>query len=142
MQRQWRTIEWAEEAGQIQKSVGPFLDKRLMEERVSMYRRQFPSSHDKPTRAQSIRGRFAQGKLYLPRNKDWAHRLVSQMMEFPVGRHDDAVDVLSLFGRILDDSRRPRVAQTPEKQKWPQDLTIAELIKRQGARMRAALVDR
>lgn len=99
---QWKPLNWAEEQGQILKSIGPFLDKRMNERRVYFSREQFVSIRDKPTRAQSIRGRLAMGKVYLPRNAGWVTDLVAEMLSFPAGRHDDSVDCLSLLGRMLD----------------------------------------
>lgn len=99
---QWKPLNWAEEQGQILKSIGPFLDKRMNERRVYFSREQFVSIRDKPTRAQSIRGRLAMGKVYLPRNAPWVTDLVAEMLSFPAGRHDDSVDCLSLIGRMLD----------------------------------------
>ena len=97
----WRPIEWGEENGQIIKSLGPFIDKKIEESRVYVYRKQYASTADKASRAQSIRGRMAQGKVYFPSGREWADCLVSEMMSFPVGKHDDQIDVLSLFGRML-----------------------------------------
>lgn len=99
--RRWRPVEWAEEGGQISKSLGPFIDRRQRESQTWCARKQFPSVADKPTRAQAIRGRVAQGKLYLPRRAPWAEELVAEMMTFPNGKHDDQIDTLSLFGRML-----------------------------------------
>jgi predicted phage terminase large subunit-like protein len=100
----WRPIMWAEENGQILRSLGPFIEKRQLERRLfSCYRKQFSSAHDKPTRAQSIRGRMAMGKVYFPRGAPWSADLVSEMLRFPAGRNDDQVDMLSLVGRMLDD---------------------------------------
>jgi phage terminase large subunit-like protein len=31
--------------------------------------------------------------------------LIHELMRFPVGKHDDQVDVLSLFGRMLTEMR-------------------------------------
>ena len=62
----WQPIGWAEENGQILKSIGPFLKKRMQEMGVYTARFQFTSSTDKPSRAQSIRGRMAQGMLFFP----------------------------------------------------------------------------
>lgn len=98
----WKPLMWAEEQGQIIKGVGPFLEKRMRERRVYPYRRQYTSANDKQTRAQSIRGRMAMGKLYFPRRESWANDLVSEMLRFDAGRNDDQVDVLSLVGRMLD----------------------------------------
>ncbi len=99
---QWRPLMWAEEQGQIARGVGPFLDRRLRERRLFPYRKPFASSADKQTRAQSIRGRMAMGKVYFPKREPWSGELVSELLRFDVGRNDDQVDVLSLFGRMLD----------------------------------------
>ena len=82
-------------------SVAPLIDRRQRERRSFFHRQQFPSSVDKPTRAQAIRGRFSQGKVFLPRSAPWVADLVAEMLTFPSGRNDDQVDVLSLFGRML-----------------------------------------
>jgi phage terminase large subunit-like protein len=57
---------------------------------------------------------MALGKVYFPRNAPWVQTLVAQMLAFPAGKHDDGVDVLSLFGRLLDQMFPSTV--TPEKQ--------------------------
>lgn len=102
----WTPVEWAEESGQIAKSLGPFIDKRQREEAAHCYRKQYISAHDKATRAQSIRGRMSQGRVYFPKT-EWADQLVSEMLMFPQGKHDDGVDVLSLFGRMLSEMSAP-----------------------------------
>ena len=97
-----KPLMWAEEQGQIIKSLGPFIDKRCQERKIYPAREQFVSTKDKATRAQAIRGRAAMGKVYLPANKDWAPDLLNELLTFPVGKHDDQVDCLSLIGRMLD----------------------------------------
>ena len=97
----WKPLKWAEESGQIAKSVGPFLSKRQMERSAYVWREQYASAADKPTRAQAIRGRTAMGKLYLPARAPWVDALVRQLLTFPAGSTDDGVDVLSLIGRML-----------------------------------------
>lgn len=120
-----KPLEWAEEKGQIIKSLDPIIDKRIRERRIDLYRRQYASSADKPTRAQSIRARFAQKKVYLPRKAEWVEKLVSELLKFPAGKYDDQVDVMSLFGRIL--SRMSAADVEPPKDK--QDaLSIREMI--------------
>ena len=59
MMLRWKPIRWAEESGQIEKSVGPFLLKEQMRRRVYCHRLQFTSASDKPTRARAIQGRVA-----------------------------------------------------------------------------------
>ena len=100
MQRH-RPVEWAEEKGQIEKSVGPFIDARMRERQVYCHREQFASSNDKPTRAQAFRARMAMGKVFWPRQAPWVDEVYRVLMTFPAGAVDDDVDVCSLFGRML-----------------------------------------
>lgn len=111
--QEWKPLEWAEEAGQIKRSVGPFLNKRMIERKAFTYRQQYPSAHDKRTRAQSIRGRMAMGRVYLPREASWLSDLTSELLSFDGGKHDDMVDSLSLIGRMLDRMTRGKEAPKP-----------------------------
>lgn len=105
----WAPIGWAEETGQIKSGVGPFLVRRQLETGAYVGREAFPTRGDKAVRAQSIRGRIAMNGLYVPKDAPWLADLISEMMSFPVGVHDDQVDALGLIGQILDKmtSRKP-----------------------------------
>jgi predicted phage terminase large subunit-like protein len=113
----WKPIGWAEETGQIKSGVGPFLEKRMRERKAFVSRDQFPTRGDKAVRAQSIRGRMALDGLYVPRDAAWKADLVSEMMSFPVGVHDDQVDALGLVGQLLDKmfKNKPSVEAKPKK---------------------------
>jgi predicted phage terminase large subunit-like protein len=100
--RKWRPIGWAEETGQIKSGVGPFLVKRMLETESYTVREQFPTRGDKAVRAQSIRGRMAMQGLHVPKDAPWLSDLISEMMSFPVGVHDDQVDALGLCGQLMD----------------------------------------
>lgn len=95
-------FEWAEEKGQIEKSVGPFIAQRMRERNIHFPRQQFTSAVDKATRAQSFRGRLSLGRVYFPKYASWLSAFESELLTFPAGKHDDQVDVMSLFGRMLD----------------------------------------
>src|SRR6185437_9233451 len=126
---QWKPLIWAEENGQIIKSVGPFLDRRQRERRVYSYRRQYASASNKPTRAQSIRARIAMGKVYFPSNAAWATDLVSEMLRFQAGKNDDQVDVLGLFGRMLDDLVSGTNPAPVEPMRGVHEMTMSEVWK-------------
>lgn len=115
-----KPLNWGEENGQIVKSLGPFIDKRMRERRVYCRREQMASVADKPTRARSFQARAAMGKVYLPHGAPWVTDLLNEMMTFPAGKHDDQIDALGLVGRMLDTmvgGRAPRAPEPPES-KW------------------------
>lgn len=112
--RKWKPIGWAEETGQIKSGVGPFLVKRMLETGSFVYREQFPTRGDKAVRAQSIRGRIAMQGLRIARDAPFLADLVSEMMSFPVGVHDDQVDALGLVGQLID---KMGMGETPEDEK-------------------------
>lgn len=116
--RMHKPLMWIEEQGQIIKSIGPFLDKRMREERVYCRREQVASAADKPTRSRSIQARTAMGKVYLPSKAAWLDAFIGELLVFPAGKHDDQVDAFGLIGRMLDElipAQSPRVEATKPK---------------------------
>ena len=128
----WKPLEWAEEKGQIAKGVGPFIMKRQVERRTYVYRRQFPTVHDKATRAQAIRGRTAMGKVYLPRRAPWATDFVQELLRFPAGTHDDQVDAFGLFGMMLNRLAHASKPKPKEPIRCANQMTMDELISLAG----------
>lgn len=100
--KKWKPLGWAEETGQINSAVGPFLVKRMRERQAYVARAQFPSTKSKAMRAQSIIGRMAQNGLYCPFGAHWFSEFRKELLLFDAGRFDDQVDALSLIGQVLD----------------------------------------
>jgi len=98
----WKPLRWAEESGQIIKSVGPFITQRMRERRAYVFRDAFTSSSDKSSRARSIQARMSMNMVKFPRNAKWMPDLMHELTRFPAGSNDDMVDTLSLIGRMLD----------------------------------------
>lgn len=116
----YKPLNWAEEQGQIIKSLGPFIDKRMRERKVYCRREQVASVADKPTRCRSFQARAAMGKVYLPMNAHWAADLITECLNFPAGKHDDQVDALGLIGRMMDQmiaGKGPR-PEKPRLDRW------------------------
>lgn len=103
---------WFAEKGHITKSIGPFLRKRMAEEDhfTSMYELQ--PVNDKQSRAQSIKGRMAAGKVHFPAFAPWYQEARRQILSFPAGAKDDFVDTLSMMGLGLGLQISPRGAKT------------------------------
>jgi predicted phage terminase large subunit-like protein len=109
-----RPLNWAEEQGQILKSIGPFIERRMLERKAYCAREQFTVVADKPTRARSFQARMAMGKVYFPVKAPWLDALENEMFTFPAGVHDDQVDALGLIGRMLDAMVAGTVPADPE----------------------------
>lgn len=114
--KKWKPIGWAEETGQIKAGVGPFLLRRMLERQAYVYRETFPTRGDKAVRAQSIRGRMAMKGLYMAADAPWRADLMSELLSFPVGVHDDIADSLGLVGQLLDkmEAGRPLQPEIPK----------------------------
>lgn len=112
-------LTWAEEQGQIIKSVGPFLERRMAERNVYCAREAFASAADKPTRARAFQARMASGKVYLPENAPWLADFVSELLTFPAGKNDDQVDAASLMFRLLAEMTSKGLVPTEKpKDRW------------------------
>lgn len=98
----WKPVGWAEETGQIKSGVGPFLVKRMLERGSYVAREQFATRGDKAIRAQSFRGLIATRGLRIHKDAPFVTDLINEMMSFPVGVHDDQVDMLGLIGQLID----------------------------------------
>jgi predicted phage terminase large subunit-like protein len=92
--KQWKPLGWAEESGQINAAVGPFLVKR-MRERKLCGPLQFPSTKSKAMRAQSIIGRMAHEWFVLSFWCFWFPEFRRELLLFDAGRYDDQVDALA-----------------------------------------------
>jgi hypothetical protein len=91
-------MRWWAEKGSIQKSIGPFLRKRMLEKRVFCYIDEINPIGDKQARAQSINARMGMGRVYFPRFTRWFVDARDEILRFPHSGRDDFVDTLSLMG--------------------------------------------
>lgn len=102
LMKKHKPLVWWAESGHISKSIGPFLFKRMREEKVFVNVREQVPAADKVTRAQSIAGRASMGMVRFPIGAPWCERARQECLKFPQGRHDDFVDTLAHIGLGLD----------------------------------------
>lgn len=122
-----KPLKWAEEQGQIIKSVGPFLIKRSRERKVFFAREQFVSATDKPSRARSIQARMSMGMFFVPESAPWLADLIGELLAFPAGKNDDQVDPLSLIGRMLEEMQgKQPPPPKDERDRWDKAFDKAE----------------
>jgi predicted phage terminase large subunit-like protein len=113
----YRPIHWWAERGQITKSIGPFLRKRMLERGTFCSVYEMTPQADKQARAQSIMARIAMGKVFWPQHAHWWTAAQRELLQFPHGSRDDLVDALSYIGLGL-------ASQVPaaRKQKPPNNI--------------------
>ena len=102
------------------------MDRTMRERGAYVARYQFPTRGDKSVRAQSIRGRIAVHGLNIPANAEWRTDFDNELMTFPVGKHDDQVDMLGLIGQLLDKMIQPEKARRPEPMRGIHEMTLEE----------------
>jgi predicted phage terminase large subunit-like protein len=59
------------------------------------------SISDKEIRARSIQALGSVKTISFPKQAPWKAEVLKQLLQFPSGKYDDAVDVFSLIGRGL-----------------------------------------
>lgn len=113
MIKQFKPVAWAEETGQIRSSLDPLITKRQREELAWCHREAFATRGDKSVRAQTIRGRMAQGMVYFPKGELWVDDFITELLNFPAGRNDDQVDAFGLLGQLLDKMHSSKPKEPP-----------------------------
>lgn len=122
--RRYPIITWWAEKGHISKSIGPFLRKRMLEERTFTNVVEVTPAKDKMTRAQAIQGRMSMGKVRFPMHAPWMQAALDEMLKFPFGRHDDFVDAMAHIGLGLATQARAAGPAKP-KNTMPKTGTLA-----------------
>lgn len=102
LMKRWKPLAWWAESGHISKSIGPFLFKRMREEKCYINVVEQVPSADKMTRAQSIQGRMSMGMVKFPMFEHWFEDARQELLKFPQARHDDFVDTIAHIGLGLD----------------------------------------
>lgn len=105
--KQWKPILWFAEKGHISKAIGPFLRKRMQEERNYFSVEEVTPIGNKVQRAQSVMGRMSMKKVKFPKFAPWVMNARDELLKFPNARHDDFVDALAWLGRAVDRMAAP-----------------------------------
>lgn len=121
VQRVWKPVLIGLEKGHISMAIGPYLDKRIAEEKLyeTNIKDLPPGRRDKLSRARAIQGRMRQGKVKFPQQAEWLDTMMSEMLAFPDGRHDDGVDALAYLGLLLSEMTTPHVPSAKSRARRP-----------------------
>lgn len=104
----WKPFCFFGEKGVIEKAIRPALVRRMRERQVSCRIEWVASISDKASRARPFQARAAMQKVSLLKDER-GERVLNQLLQFPAGKYDDAVDVCSLMGLVIDEAH-PAIA--------------------------------
>jgi hypothetical protein len=139
MAKTYSPLYWWAEKGHITKSIGPFLQDRMMDERVFANIVQVLPAKDKMTRAQTFQGMMSMGMVKWP-DAPWFKRAKHELLTFPNGKHDDLVDASAHLGRGVHQMISPTArAVTPKFDPFVGFNITPRLLKEQDKRDKRAL---
>ena len=97
----WQPAKCSFEQGAIQRTIGPFLRRRMRERDTwhSIY--EASASGTKEARATSIQAMMGSGRVRFPTFMSWWSDARDQMLKFPVAAHDDFVDAIAYLGMMI-----------------------------------------
>jgi predicted phage terminase large subunit-like protein len=88
---------------QISKSLGPFINRAMMESNTYMNIIPLkPHRMDKIMRARAIQARMRAGAVKFDKTAEWWPMFEDECLTFPRAKHDDCVDALSYQGILID----------------------------------------
>jgi len=105
-QRHWDPSLFTFETAQIDKAIGPFLDKAMMRERAYLNIIKVTPTQSKTMRAKSIQAMHKSGAIKYDKDSSWYGTFYSELSMVadsgPRGRHDDQFDAFAYLGLTID----------------------------------------
>jgi len=104
VQETWKPLLQGVEESMIEMAIEPMLIKITTERKKFVpYIKLKHKGMDKVARAQSIRARTEQGRVWLPREQDasWVSIFLDELMKFPGGKNDDQADAFAWIGFMI-----------------------------------------
>lgn len=123
------------ETGPIRRAVEPFLSRRMLERQQFVRCEWLSRGHDKPTEARSLQAMAGMKRVKIA-DTEFGCRLLTQLLKFPAGTRDDAVDMAVLMAKAIDIAHPAIVAPpAPEKRVLPPNtVSIQEMVDRYETR--------
>lgn len=103
-----RPLFFVGETGPIRRAVEPLMDRMMQEHRIYCAMEWLPhSGGNKEALCRSFQAMAGRNRVRFPKDSRWAERVIDQLLKFPAGKHDDAVDACGLVGRFIDQMPAP-----------------------------------
>lgn len=114
------------ETENIQKSIGPFLDREMRERGEYLAYELMPPIHDKELRARAIQARIRTGMVEFDQDADWWPALKHEMLTFPRGTYADQIDALAWLGHYLSKMTEGATQAEIDEAEWEQEQEWSE----------------
>lgn len=109
------------ESGQIEKSIGPFLNDEMIRRDTFINIDTIVPTKDKQSRARSIQGRMKAGTVFFKKDASWYFDLEQEMRRFPRDIHDDQVDAIAYIGLLLDKVYEANTPRELSEMEWEEE---------------------
>ena len=131
---------WWLEDELISKSFGPFLLKRMREEKIYTTLDPLTPAQDIELRGRAIQGRMAMQMVHFPKFAPWWQKAKTQLLMFPSATHDDFVSWLALIGLGLLKNVKAKAAKPKEDDRIKAG-SMAWILKQSEKRIRRKQAD-
>jgi predicted phage terminase large subunit-like protein len=125
LQKQYKPILFGIEEGMISKSLGPFLNRAMLESGIFVPLYKLKPSVDKITRARSVQARMRANACKFDKESEWYQGFEDELCRFPRDRHDDQVDAFAYLGLMIDKMSDASSEEEIEQEEY-------ELFKKEG----------
>jgi len=125
-----RPMMWFAEQDMIGMTLGPAIRRGMEEKGVFTMLEPVSKTSDKQAKAATAIHRAAMHKIHFPTFAPWWSAARSELLKFPMDRHDDFVDWLSIIARGLDKVRG--VGRQVSKKKEAKPFTMDWIKNRSG----------
>ncbi len=103
--KKYKPIAHCAEQGTIRRVLEALLRKEMRKQEAHTLLQWSASVGDKSAKARSFQALAQNGEIRLPRNLEQTNNgdiIITHLKKFPAGKHDDAVDMMSELGRMID----------------------------------------
>ncbi len=107
------------ESGPIRRAVEPFLIRRMRDRKAPCRMEWLVRGADKATMARPLQAMAAMGQVEIA-DTEYGEHVLSQLLQFPAGSKDDAVDMAALMGMAIDQAHPAMVSGAVQK-RAPED---------------------
>lgn len=129
--RSYKPMCWFGEGGVIRRAIEPFLTRMMLDQKTTCRIEWINPVTDKASRARGFQALASQKKVHIP-NTEYGNRVFEQLLKFPTGAYDDAVDMCSYMGMAIDQAhsavvnRQLSSARTEAEKEWAKIQNLAE----------------